>query len=79
MNKFSEKMKEYSVEELLEMINNHSEDYVQEAKEAIIHELIIRGMKESIAPENLPDFQEPESSYDVAIREVIEMERNANN
>ena len=83
MNKFSEVMRKHSDEMLINMINNHSADYVPEAIEAIKEELKSRGIEDCIIVENRiiqdPHIQEKESVYDVAIREIMQMEYNSSN
>ena len=83
MNQFTEVMRKHSDEMLIDIINNHSEDYVPEAIEAIKEELKSRGIEDRIIVGNHiiqdPQIQEKESVYDVAIREIMQMEYNSDN
>lgn len=74
MNKFSEVMKKHTDEMLIDMINNHREEYTPEAIEAIEEELTRRGLKDSVILQK-PIRQKNESDYDFAIREIIYLEK----
>ncbi len=70
-------MKKHSDEMLVDLINNHREEYLPEAIEAMIEELKSRGLEDRIVTQQEILPQETESVYDVAIREIMQLERNA--
>lgn len=74
MNQFTEVMKKHSDEKLIDMITNHKDDYVPEAIEAIKAEIISRGLGDKIEPDR-SHYKDPKSVFDIAIREIIEMEK----
>lgn len=77
MNKFSEVMKKHSDEMLIDIYNNHREDYVPEAVEAMIEELKTRGLENCTATQQEILPLEKESDYDIAIRKIMQLERKA--
>lgn len=76
MNKYSDVMAKHSDEKLVDLLNNHREEYQPEAIEAMIEEAKKRGLQERVFMLEEPKVEENESVYDIAIREIMQLERN---